>query len=168
MVRNLTAGYDLGVGEVLAAFLDLEPHLAVIDQKLLFRLDGGKHFRMGQRRAARVAGLGRQIEAVPCPRLEADRTAPDLAEPQFRPLKVHQQADRTVEFLFQRPDDRDGIGVGLEVAVAEVEAKDIGAVLKQRLDDLRIQGRRSQGDDDLGVSVAAHGRTLLRVSDACQ
>ena len=168
VVRDLTAGYDLGVGEILAAFLDLEPHLAVIDQQLLFRLDRGEHFRMGQRRAARVAGLGRQIEAVPCPLLEADRAVPDLAEAQFRPLKVHQQADRTVAFLFQRPDGLDGLGVGLVVAVAEVEAKDIGAVLKQLLDGLRVRGRRSQGDDDLGVSVAAHRRTLLLVNDGCQ
>ena len=61
----------------------------------------------------------------------------ELADPQFRPLHVRENADRTAEFFLHGADHLDARGVVLVRAVGEIQAEHIGPGLEQLAHDFR-------------------------------
>jgi hypothetical protein len=157
-----SAGQHQGLGVVLAAGLDLQAQLAVVEQQRHAGRERGKDLGVGQRRAYLVAGHLVEVEAEALPGGELGLAARDLADPQLGPLQVQEHADRPAGLLFQLADDRvAGLVVGV-AAVAEVEPEHVGPGLEQRLDGGRVRGGGAQGRDDLGFAAASHGAKSLQ------
>ena len=141
---------------IRTAGLHLQPDLAVVEQQLHPGSECLEDLRMGQADPLLVSGSASQIEA----KLRAggqDHTAgSERAEPQLRPLQVHENSDRPSNVLLDGPDEIVALLVILVGAVAEVQAEHIRSRVEQAADDFRAGACRSQGGDDLGVAVTAH------------
>ena len=59
--------------------------------------------------------------------------------------------------LFERPKLLDPLAVIFRLAVAEVEAKDVGAGLEQLAQPLERGSGGPKGGDDLGETLSTHG-----------
>ncbi len=110
---------------------------------------------MRQAHPVDVALGGVQIEAEGRALHQHRRTFREDAAAQLGSLQVGEDADGAAHVLLDLADDavtpRD---VGL-VAVAHVEAEDVGACLEQRPDDVVLVRRGAQGGDDLHVALSS-------------
>src|SRR5437764_12237981 len=108
-----------------------------------------EHFGMRQGRAARVAGLCVEVETEMAPRRQLRFAAGKIAEPQFRPLEIGEDADWAAELGFDRADLLKPRAVLVMCAVAEIEAEHIGAYIEQRAQPLASRARGPACRDDL-------------------
>ncbi len=129
-VADRSAGDDRGPREIGAHLLDAQAHAAVVDQHVLSGGDAGEDLGMGQGRAGGVARLIVHVEPEGGAVLEFDLALGKRADAQLGTLEVGDHADRPVELLLRRADQvvaRLLLGV---LAVAEVEAEEVGAGLE--------------------------------------
>ena len=101
---------------------------------------------MRQLHAAGVAGVRVAVEDEALALFEHRPAALELADAKLGALQVEQDRRRAVEFLFERPDRVDQLGLLLLVAVAHVDAEGVGAGQHQLADHPRSL--------DAGPSVA--------------
>ena len=87
---------------------------------------------------------------------QGDLLVHEIAETQFRPLKVGQGAERTVQFRFRRTHRVERLLVVLVTAMTEVQAENIGPCAGEFEDHLGAVGSRADGGDDLGASLPSH------------
>ena len=152
---------DLGVDGPGGVTHDAQAHLAVVDQQQSTRLRGLEDFRMKQRDALGRAGGRVHVEAELLALLQLHRSLGEGAEAQLGALEVHQDGDRVLVFFFQCTELRDPLAMILMLAVAEVQAKDVGARLEQGAQTLGGCRGRAQRCHDLGEAVALHWTSLL-------
>ena len=149
---------DLGVDGGFAVGDDAQPHLPVVDQQEAVGLRRLEDLGMGQRhalgRTRRLAHVEPDLLAL----LQLQWPLGEGAQSQLRALQVHQDGDRMLVFFLQRAQEVDALAMVVLRAVAEVQAKDIGAGLEQRAQALAGGRRGSQRGDDLGETVAMHAQ----------
>ena len=162
MVREDARRHHLGVDVAGAAAHDAQPHLPVIQQD---RGVGGEHVEDLGMRDADARGIARrpvQVETEALAAREFGPPAGEFADPELRSLEIGQDPDRPADLRFDCADHGVAHAMVRAAAVAEIEAKHIGAGLEQRADGRRVRAGRPQGRDDLGAAVAAHDASLLR------
>jgi hypothetical protein len=157
-VRNRAARHHGAIGEIRAAGVHAQAHLAVIHQKPRPRFEGVEDLLVGELHAARVAGGRVEVEAEGRAVLQLVTLAIcEAAAAQFRTLKVGEDRDGAADILFHLPD-RGVAGADLVVAaMAHVQAEDIGPRLVELADHVIAFGRGPEGRDDLDMSFAFHG-----------
>jgi hypothetical protein len=74
----------------------------------------------------------------------------------FGPCRSYEHADRTAGFRLDCADRLHPLAVVGRRAVAEIEAEDVDAAVKQRMDHRRRGTCRSECRDDFCVALAAH------------
>src|SRR5690606_36397007 len=70
------------------------------------------------------------------------------------PLQVAQHRDRPVEFILQRADRADRLGMRRVVAVAEVDAKGVGPGPEQAPQHVGVAAGRAHRGEDLDLAAA--------------
>jgi hypothetical protein len=140
--------------------LDPEAQAPVIQQQVGADLDGFEDLRMRQLGARGIARLVVEIEAEGPTGLQLHRAAGEGADPQLRPLQVHQDADRAFVFLLDLADEVIALLVIRVGSVAEIEAEDVGAGLEQRGNLFARRAGRPECGQDLGFALTSH-RWLL-------
>src|SRR5664280_539068 len=85
-----------------------------------------------------------------------DSSILDCSDTNFWPLQVLQDADRTLDLLFQRTDGHMDFGVILMRSVAEVQPERVHAREEERFQHFRRSTRRTDCSDDFGPAIAAH------------
>ena len=110
---------------------------------------------MGQRRPQRVAFHRRHVQPEALAGLEIGAAARQFADAQLRSLQVHHDADRPPRVGLDLPEGREALAMIGMGAMAEIQAKDIGAGIEQRADDRRRCARRSQRGHDLGLALSS-------------
>ena len=124
-----------------------QQHLAVVDQHAVAGLGANREFPdAADRRASGCPGVGSEssVNGVALAQLHA--AGLEFADPQLRPLQIDENADRAIEFLFERADHRDALAHRVVRGVAHVDAEDVGAGLEQ--------AARSARSAEAGPSVA--------------
>ncbi len=106
-----------------------------------------------------VTGDVAEVEGEGLPALQLHGTGGEAADPQLRTLQVHEHADRVVQFRFHLAHPGEALRVIGVVAVAEVQAEQVGAGLHQGTDIVAAAGGRAEGGEDLGFLVGCHVRT---------
>jgi hypothetical protein len=114
-----------------------------------------EHFGVRQWRAVLVAGLVVEIEPEMTARRQLRFAAFKIAEPQFRPLQIGEDADRPPDFLFDRTDFFEARAVLVMRAVAEIEAEHIDARLEQRAQSVGARACRPDRGDNLDAAHPA-------------
>ena len=112
---------------------------------------------VAKRLGRRWIGIEREILAL----VDLGRAVLEGAEPQFRPLQIHQDADGPAILGFDRADGRHQLAHPLMVGVAHIDAENVGAGLEQPIDDGAIRGGRPQRRNDLGTPLPSHGVLLM-------
>src|SRR6185312_13739310 len=103
-VREIAAGDDPRLGEILAAFLYLQADIAVIEQEVGARLERREDLRVRQGGALGVPRRGTEIEAETLARDELDLLLGESADAQLRALQIGHDADRPADAPFERAD----------------------------------------------------------------
>src|SRR5947209_20318364 len=109
-----------------------------------------EHFGMRQGRAARVAGLCVEVETEMAPRRQLRFAASKIAEPQFRPLQIGEDADRPSDLGFDRADLLKSRAVLVMCAVAEIEAEHIDTCVEQSAQTVASRARGAGRHDSTG------------------
>jgi hypothetical protein len=154
--RQLAA--DLDAGErTLRRYLDRgEPDLAVIEQQGVAGLERGQDFRMGQVHPRLVprgrVGIEDEIRTLG----EKNGILLESADPQLRPLQVHQHPDRPAVCDLDVPDHAHEFAHAFVAGVAHIDAEHVGAGRKQGGDHLTARRGRTEGGNDLGAAPAPH------------
>ncbi len=142
--------------KTLAAALDLEAELAVVEQELQTR----RHHRedLGMRKAHALFAARRRIdvETQRRPRLQHHGAVHERSDAKLRSLQIHQHADRAVRLFLDRANRFHPLAVVRCGAMAEVQPKDVDAGVKQRVDQRQRRARRAERGDDLRVALTAH------------
>ena len=125
------------VAECRSGLLDLEAHLAVVDQQLNARRQRGEHFRMRQRHPLARARRRVEVEAERFALGEPYRAVREPPDPQLWTLQVGEDRDRPAGFLLDRAHDVVARLMLLVAAMAEVEAEHVGPGLEQGADHFR-------------------------------
>ncbi len=141
-----------------------QAQLAVIEQQRGADLGGGDDFRVRQTHAAGVAGGGVHVEHEVLPGLQLHAAGLELADPQFRPLHVGENADRAAEFFFDRADHLDARGMVLMRTMGEIQTEYIRPGLEQLPHHFRGGAGRPQRGDDLRAAMTAETFTHFRYS----
>ncbi len=156
-VGHARAGQHLDHGGVPGAALDLQAHLAVVDQQQLARLHGREDLRVGHAHARLVAGGLVEVDGHDVAGLHVDEAVGELAEAELGALQVGQDAERPVEHLGGGAHGGVGGGVVVVGAVAEVQAEHVRAGPGQGDHLIRRPAGRAQGGDDARAPLADHG-----------
>ena len=142
---------------VPAEAVDAHPDPAVVDQELLARRDGREDLGMRQRDRVLVARRARSsTKRTVSPLSSSSRPSRNGADADLRTLQILQDADRPADLPLQGPDRGMDPGVVVLRAVAEVQPEHVDAGQEQGLQRLRSGAGRSDGGDDLGVTVPSH------------
>ena len=155
-VADRAGNLDLGVDRGLVVGGDAQPHLAVVDQQDAVGLGRLEDLRMGQGHALRRTRRLVHVEAQLLASLQRHRPLGEGAQPELGALQVHQNGDGMPVLLLQRAQQVDALAMVVLRAVAEVQAKDVGAGLEQRTQPLAGGRGRPQRGDDLGEAIAMH------------
>ncbi|MNZ95009.1 hypothetical protein D3C78_1141340 [compost metagenome] len=120
----------------------LEAQAAVVEQQAHARLQRRDDLRVGQVDPPRIARCGIEVEPQGLAALEIDLACGEAADPQLRPLQVHQHADRLAQLALHLTHPLVAQGMVGMLAVAEVEAEQVDAGLYQPADIFAAAGRR--------------------------
>ena len=150
---QFAADRDLALDIVARHALDDQLHQAVVEEEPVARLHDLGQPLEAHRDPLRVADdvLAGQREVLAGQQL--DRLRLDLAKPHLGTRQVGHDGDAPAGGLFRRADARDALGVAGEVAVREVEPRDVQPRANEAFEHLRRLGGRSDGGDDLGLVV---------------
>ena len=110
----------------------------------------GQGYALG--RSRRLVHVEAQLLAL----LQLERSLGEDAQPELGALQIHQDGDGMLVFLLHRPQEIDALAMVVRRAVAEVQAKDVGAGLEQRAQALAAGRSGTEGGDDLGEAIALH------------
>ena len=155
-VGEVVADLDRGDHAPLGHLGDAQAHAAVVEQQPVAGFESGKHFRVGQLDAGRVAGVGIVIEHEALADHQVDGLVGEHADPELRSLQVDENADRVAFLGLDLADGRHQLAHELVIAVAHVDAEDIRARPEELLDH-RLFGRcRPQRCENLGSSRPPH------------
>jgi hypothetical protein len=102
-----------------------QAQLAVVQQQVHARLQRGDDLRVRQVDPALIARRGVEVQAQGLTAYQLHLALGELADPQFRALQVHQDAQRVVELALDFTDPLIALGVVGVIAVAEVQAEDV-------------------------------------------
>src|SRR4029077_14175754 len=114
------------------------------------------HLRVQQRCALFVAGLGVEVEAELVTGGDGHLAAGEIAEPQFRPLHVGEDADWPPGLGLDATDVAEQCAVVIMRAVAEIAAEHIDTRVEPRAQPRRARTRLTEGGDDLGAALPLH------------
>ncbi len=87
----------------------------------------------------------------------------EFADTQFRPLQIHQNAQRVVELTLDFADPLIALGVVGVIAVAEVQAEDVDPGLDQLADVIDTVDRRAEGGEDFDLFIRRHDLQFSRI-----
>ena len=161
-VGNCPPDLDRAVGEVLAAGVDRQADLAVVDQQRRSRLQRRKDLGVGQVDAADVPRRTRQVhpERSPLDQFLARRVGKG-ADPQLRSLQVCQNADRTSGVFLDLADDHVPRPDIVVRPVRHVQAEHVCPGLEQRSDGRVVAGGWAERGHDLHIPKASHALFLF-------
>jgi hypothetical protein len=125
---------------------------AIVDQKPVSGLNGLENFRMRKIDPVHIAREILVIKREGLARLQRHRAFGKLADPQFRPLKVCQDADRTSAVFLHCTDAADQGAHQLMARMAHVDAEQIRARLVELLDHRLVRRRRSERGEDFYIA----------------
>jgi hypothetical protein len=112
---------------------------------------------MGQQHPAGTSrALGVEIQAKRLVLAELDWAAREGADAQLRTLQVEQHADGAPALALHLANDFHAALVILVLAVAEIQAEDVGAGIEEGLYGLEVIAGRPEGGDDLGMLAWPH------------
>ncbi|MNL50317.1 hypothetical protein D3C87_1733260 [compost metagenome] len=80
----------------------------------------------------------------------------ELADPQFRTLQVHQNAQRIIQLALDFTNPLVALGVVGMIAVAEIQAEDVDPGLHQLTDVIDPVRGRTEGGEDFDFFVRRH------------
>lgn len=158
-IGQLATHRHAGLDGVAVAVDHFQADLAVVQQQAHARFQGMDDLRMRQVDPPLVAGGVAEVEGEGLPTLQLHGTGGEAADPQLRTLQVHEHADRVVQLRFHLAHPGEALRVIGVVAVAEVQAEQVGAGLHQGTDIVAAAGGRAEGGKDLGFLVGCHVRT---------
>jgi hypothetical protein len=162
--RQHAAEHHAGGDDLAVSGGDLQPDAAVIEQQVLAGLHGGEDFGVGQADAGCITRGFVHVEAERVAGLDGDVICREGADAQLGALQVDHDGDGAGVLLL---DGADVFVTRLEVVVigvAHVDAEHINTGEKQLLDHLRRGRGRAQGCNDLGLTLASHGRAVLVIA----
>ncbi|MNI55096.1 hypothetical protein D3C73_1100240 [compost metagenome] len=133
-----------------------QTQLAVVQQQVHARLKRSDDFRMRQVDPALIARRGIEVQAQGLTSHQLHLALGELADPQFRALQVHQNAERVVELAFDFADPLIALGVIGVFAVAEVQAEDVDPGLHQLANGVDPVGGGTQGGEDFDLFIRRH------------
>ncbi|MNM99409.1 hypothetical protein D3C81_1119690 [compost metagenome] len=133
-----------------------QAQLAVIEQQVHAWLKRSNDFRVGQVDPLDSAGGTVQVQAQGLAALQLDFALGKTANPQFRPLQVHEDTQRVIQLAFNFADPLVAQGVVFVFAMAEVEAEDIYPGLNQLADVIDTLDGRAEGSEDFDFFVRRH------------
>jgi hypothetical protein len=134
----------------------MQPHSAIIDEDSVAWLQGTHNFGMREPHAVLIPRRGIRVEYEFGTLGELDRPALEFANARFGTLKIEKNANWAAAFLLERPDHCDLPAHLIMRGVAHVDAKEIGASMKQRRYHCWICGRRSKRRNDLAPAQPPH------------
>ncbi len=124
-VGEVVADLDRGHHARLGRLGDAQAHAAVVEQQPMAHFQRGKHFRMGQLDARRVARFGVGIEHEGLTDRQVDGLVGELADAQFRPLQIDENADRVAFLGLNLADGGHQPAHEVVVGMAHIDAEDI-------------------------------------------
>ena len=141
----------------------LQAQAAVVEQQVHPRLQRFDDFRVRQADSFCVTRGAVQVQTEGLAALEHDLAVGEGPDPQFRPLQVHEDADRRVQALLHFAHPLVALGMVGVLAVAEVEAKQVDPGLDQLADVVDGFDRRPEGGEDFYFLVGVHWSVLSRI-----
>src|SRR6185437_13663201 len=126
-----------------------QPHLAVIEQQRVARFERGEDFRMRQLDPRAVAGRLVGIERKTLAVLQLHRAFRERTQPEFRSLKVDQDADRPAITGFDVADGLHQLAHLVVRGMAHVDAEYVGAGFEQPPYHGAVGGSRAKRCEDL-------------------
>ncbi|MDT4851699.1 hypothetical protein FQZ97_858900 [compost metagenome] len=162
-IRQFAAGDYFGKHRVGLFAGHLQAQATVVEQQAHARLQRLDDFRVRQVDPAGVARGAVQVQAKGLAALQIDLAGGKAADPQFRPLQVHEDADRHVQLLLHFAHPGVALGVVGVFAVAEVEAEQIDPGLDQLTDIVDACDGRAEGGEDFHFFIWSHWAGLSRI-----
>ncbi|MNO85104.1 hypothetical protein D3C76_764660 [compost metagenome] len=139
---------------MLGGYAQAQP--TVVHQQVHARLQGCDDFRVRQVDPASIAGRGVEVQTQGLAAHQLYLAFGELADPQLRPLQVHEDAQRVVQLAFDFADPLVTHGVVAVLAVAEVQAKDVHPGFDQLTDVIDAAGGRAERREDFYFFVRRH------------
>src|SRR5690606_8182236 len=146
--------------EILAATIDPQSNLAIIDQKLRARFERSKNLGMRQLDAPRIAQGGIKVKAEPVVRFQLVPAIGKRPDAQFRPLTTGRDRTRTSGFRLDLANRGVASAVIVMAAMAHVQTKDIRTGVEQRPDHLLAAGGWAKRGHDFHVAMSSHTEFL--------
>ncbi len=155
-VRQLTAIEHGGLDGIGVLGDHPQAQLAVVQQQVHARLQGGDDLRVRQADPLGVARGRVEVQAQGLAAHQLHLALGEGADPQLRPLQVHEDAQGVVQFALYLADPLVALGVVGMGAVAEIEPEDVHPGLHQLTDVLDAVDGRAQGGEDFDLLVRRH------------
>ncbi len=92
---------------------------------------------------------------------DLDSVLGKLANAQFRPLQIGQNANRAATCFFQRPDKPMAFAVIRVTTVTEIEPEDIDTGVENLGYFRSGRGSRTESGEDLGLAFTVHGTSRV-------
>ena len=143
---------DNGVDFMAKDPFDFEHDPAVVEQQGIAGADIFRQILVIEPDTFLIAEFATCVEDEAVVGFQCDLAILKLANPDFRPLQIGKDADRTAQF---GSDLADGIGqrnVIFGLAVREIQADDVNAGTEQFFEGFGSVGSRAEGGDDLGMA----------------
>eukprot|EP01137_Pigoraptor_chileana_P028866 Opistho-2@13292 len=162
-VGQFAAGEHSGVDRIGVLGDHTQTQFAVIQQQIHTRFQRSNDLWMRQIHPALIARRGVQIETEGLTAMQLHLAVGELADAQFRPLQVHQNAQRIVELALDFADPLIALGVVGMIAVAEVQAEDVHPGLDQFTDVFDAIDSGPEGGEDFDLFIRRHDLELSRI-----
>ncbi len=133
-----------------------QAQFAVVQQQVHARLQRRDNLGMGQVDPALIARGRVQVQAQRLAAHQLHFALGKAPDPQFRPLQVHEDAQRVVELALHLANPLVALGVVGMLAVAEVQPEDIHPGFHQLADVIDAVSGRAEGGEDFDFLVRRH------------
>ncbi|MNX80451.1 hypothetical protein D3C86_1121120 [compost metagenome] len=155
-VRQFAAIEHGGVDGVGVLGHHPQTQLAIVQQQVHARLQRGDDFRVGQVDPALIARRGIEVQAQGLAAHQLHLAFGELADPQFRALQVHQDAQWIIELALDFTNPLKTLGVVGVIAMAEVQAEDVDPGQHQLTDGVDAVGGRAERGEDFDLFIRRH------------
>ncbi|MNL17026.1 hypothetical protein D3C87_1380950 [compost metagenome] len=140
-----------------------QTQLAVVQQQVHARLKRSDDFRMRQVDPALIARRGIEVQAQGLTAHQLHLALGELADPQFRALQVHQDAQRIIQLTLDFTNPLIAQGVVGMITVTEVQAEDVDPGQHQFTDVVDSVDGRAEGGEDFDLFIRRHDVGLSRI-----
>ncbi|MNS73196.1 hypothetical protein D3C72_1066290 [compost metagenome] len=111
---------------------------------------------MGQVDPALITRRGIEVQAQGLAAYQLHLAFGEFANPQFRALKVHQNAQWIIQLALDFTNPLETLGVVRVIAMAEVQAEDVDPGQHQLTDGVDAVGGRAERGEDFDLFIRRH------------